>query len=188
MLWIGACFVCCVFFFLVRPPPMYSFSTPCVCGNQKVWYWVLAVSNISKGNGFIILHLDNLLSKFHVLQAGRDMRFLGLSMTACFCGGSIVLLVWQIFEFLKIYHSLEPEFFWSWLLLKFLSPELIHFCCMYYSFMQFPNWWCTRVRKFEVDFSSSQQCHKTNEMTLLVQKCHVFLLVLDWLKSLKNNN
>jgi hypothetical protein len=77
-----------------------------------------------------------------------------------------VLLVWQIFEFLKIYHSLKPEFFWSWLLFKFLSPDLIHFCCKYYSFMQFPNWWCTHVGKFEVDFSSSQQCHKTNEMTL----------------------
>ncbi len=166
MLWIGACFVCCVVFFLVHPP-MYSFSTRCVCGNQKVWYWVLAVFNISNGNGFITLHLDNLLSEFHVLQAGRDMRFLGLSMTACFCGGSIVLLVWQIFEFLKIYHSRKPEFLWSWLLFKFLSPDLIHFCCMYYSFMQFPNWWwCTRVGKLEVGFSSSQQCHKPNEITL----------------------
>jgi hypothetical protein len=78
-----------------------------------------------------------------------------------------VLLVWQIFEFLKIYHSRKPEFLWSWLLFKFLSPDLIHFCCMYYSFMQFPNWWwCTRVGKLEVGFSSSQQCHKPNEITL----------------------
>jgi len=29
------------------------------------------------------------------LLAGRDMRFLGLSMTACFCGGSIVLLTFH---------------------------------------------------------------------------------------------
>jgi Na+-driven multidrug efflux pump len=31
------------------------------------------------------------------LLAGRDMKFLGLSMTSCFCGGSILLLVWGRF-------------------------------------------------------------------------------------------
>ncbi|KAH9531217.1 hypothetical protein CY35_19G025700 [Sphagnum magellanicum] len=39
------------------------------------------------------------------LLAGRDMRFLGLSMTACFCGGSIVLLARFLYSYARLSSS-----------------------------------------------------------------------------------